>query len=406
MNIRTGNRLLMREVNSKLVLGVIRRSETVSQVELLKKTRLSVGTVASIVKELKGQGLVEEVGLGQSVIGRRPMLLQFNPRARYIVGVELTADRTRVALLDLAGTIVLKTDRITVTDSDPQSALGAVCADALSLIKKVGVSREKLLGIGISVEGVIDPNQERLMFSANLGWRDVSVKEILESGLGVPAAMSNSGGAIGEYLYGAGKGCKSVICLEVDSGIGAITMLDGHVVRGAHGMAGEIGHSQAVPGGDVCSCGKRGCLETIASAKAIIARFCRERRAGRPSSLPKTIDRRSASKAIRLIGTAAEKGDSLANEVIEETGRHLGIAVAALVNFFDPELVVMTGMVAYQGGSKLLNVVRRTAAEHVLQDESRSLQIEQGTLGDNAALIGAAASVCEKAFRVPLEVEP
>jgi predicted NBD/HSP70 family sugar kinase len=207
-------------------------------------------------------------------------------------------------------------------------------------------------------------------------------------------------------LYGAGKGCKSMICLEVDSGIGAIAMLDGHVLRGAHGMAGEIGHSQSVPDGNVCSCGKRGCLETVASAKAIIARVCRERRAGRPSSLPKTIDRRPASEAMGLIGTAAEKGDPLANDILEEAGRHLGNAVAALVNFFDPQLVVMAGMVAYQGGSKLLDVVRKTAAEHVLPDESRSVQIERGSLGDNAALIGAAASVCEKAFRVPLELQP
>ncbi|MCX7425311.1 MAG: ROK family transcriptional regulator [Planctomycetia bacterium] len=403
MNVRTGNRRLMREVNSKLVMGLIRGSETVSQIELLRKTLLSAGTIASIVKELKGRGFVEEVGFGRSVTGRRPVLLRFNPRAQYVAGIELTAGQTRAALFDLAGQIVRKTDPAAVTDSDPQSALRGACADVLSLAKKAGVPREKLLGVGISVEGIVDPNRERLILSANLGWRNVPVKEIIEARLGVPAMMNNSGGAMGEYLYGAGKGCKSVVCLEIDAGIGAVTVLNGRVVRGAHGMAGEIGHSLAVPDGEACSCGKRGCLETVASAKAIIARVARSRRDGAGSSVPKAIESRPAPEALQLICDAAEKGDPLARRVIDEAGRHLGIAAAAIVNLLDPELVILTGLVAYKSGDRLLKVIRRVAAAHVLQDGSRTIRIEQGTLGERAALVGAAALVCERAFRVPVE---
>src|SRR3990172_7180373 len=155
VNIRTGNRRLMREVNWKHVLGLIRGSEAISQVELLKKTRLSAGTMASIVKELKGRGFVEEVGLGRSVTGRRPVLLRFNPHAQYVVGVELTADQTKVALVDLAGRIAIKTERVTATDDDPQDVLQGVCSDAVSLVQEIGTSQEKLLGVGIAIEGIV-----------------------------------------------------------------------------------------------------------------------------------------------------------------------------------------------------------------------------------------------------------
>ena len=180
VNVRTGNRRLMREVNSKLVLGLIRRSECISQVELLKTTRLSAGTVANIIKELKGRGFVAEVGLGQSVTGRRPVLLQFNPCARYVVAIEVTAAQTRVALIDLAGRIVPKTARTMATAPEPAVALRKACAEALAMAETAGGSPGKLLGAGLAIEGIVDPRQERLVLQANLGWRDVPVKDLME----------------------------------------------------------------------------------------------------------------------------------------------------------------------------------------------------------------------------------
>jgi predicted NBD/HSP70 family sugar kinase len=405
MSIRTGSRRLMREVNSKLVLGLIRELKTTSQVELLKKTRLSAGTVANIVKELKGRGFVEEIGLGRSTAGRRPMLLQFNPRAQYVVGVEFTASQTKVALVDLAARIVRRTERPTTVKKDPIEVLRDICSSALSLTLQMGISKEKLLGVGIATEGIVEPGQGHLVLLANLGWRDVPVRQLVESILGVPTVVESSGMAMtfGEYLYGAGKGRTSVVCLDVDSGIGANVILDGRLLHGAHNMAGEIGHSLAVPNGEVCLCGKRGCLETVASAKAIIASVGRRHREEQHSSIPDEVDHCAGPEAIALICKAAENGDPLANQVIREAGRQLGIAAAGLVNFLDPELLILTGMVTYASDGMLLDVIREVAREHTLQNGHRSIRIEQGTLGNSAAIIGAAALVCDKAFRVPIE---
>ncbi len=407
MNVRTGNRGLMRELNSKLVLGWIRRSECISQVELLKKTRLSAGTVANIVKDLKGRGFVAEVGLGRSVTGRRPVLLQFNPCARYVVGIEVTAAQTRVALVDLAGRIVPKTARTMATAPAAEAALRKACTEALGMLKAMGVSPRTLLGAGLAIEGVVDPGQERLVLQANLGWRNVPAKELLEKALGVPAVVNNAGMAmvLGEYLHGVGKGCSSAVCLDVDAGVGAVAILDGRVLRGAHGMAGEIGHNRAVVKGDLCSCGKRGCLETVASAKAIVAKVAAARADARGSSLPDAIRSLSTPAALRTIGKAARQGDPLARHVLQGAARYLGIAAAGCINLLDPELLILTGMVTYESGDLLLDFVRQAVGEHVLQDGGRAVRIERGTLGNNAAMIGAAAAVCERAFRVPVEAE-
>lgn len=170
-------------------------------------------------------------------------------------------------------------------------------------------------------------------------------------------------------------------------------------------MAGEIGHNRAVAKGDPCSCGKRGCLETVASAKAIVAKVVAAGADTRGASLPEAVRSLPTPAALRAICKAARRGDPLARQVIRGAGRHLGITAAGLVNLLDPELLILTGMVTYESGDMLLNVVRRAVAEHALQDGGRSVQIEPGTLGSNAAMIGAAAAVYERAFRVPVEAE-
>lgn len=393
----------MREVNMNLVVGLLRRCDAISQIELLKQTGLSAGTVFSIVKELRDRGFLDEIGPGQSVTGRKPVLLRFNPQARLVVAIELTSAQTRVALVDLAGRILMKTQRPTQSNVDPQKAIEQVGAEAMALTARAEVPREKLLGVGVSVEGIIDADCQRLVLAANLGWRDVPVKSLLESALGVPVVMNNGGGAIGEYLLGPGKGSQMALCVEVDSGVGAMPFLNGRMLRGVHGMAGEIGHNLAVPDGEFCSCGRRGCLETVVSAGAIVAQAVQVRRREPNSRIPAKLSSLPKAEAIRRIAEAAATGDTEAKTIFDHAGRHLGIAVAGLVNFLDPELVILTGMVAYQSGGLLLDIVRTVAAEHMLQNGSRSVRIEQGTLGDDASLIGAAATVSEQAFRIPVE---
>ena len=223
----------------------------------------------------------------------------------------------------------------------------------------------------------------------------------------MPTVVNNVGMAmvLGEYLQGVGKGCGSAVCLDVDAGVGAVAILNGRVLRGAHGMAGEIGHNRAVARGELCSCGKRGCLETVASARSIVAKVAAARPNARGSSLPEAIHSLATPAALRTICKAARKGDPLARQVLHRAGRYLGIAAAGLVNLLDPELLILTGMVTYESGDMLLDFVRQTVTEHVLQDGRRSVRIERGTLGNNAAMIGAAAAVCERAFRVPVEAE-
>jgi len=405
MRVRTGNRELMREVNSKLILGLMRDSETISQVEIVRRTHLSAGTVANIIKELKEHDFVRDVGPGRSSLGgRRPMLMRFNQEARYVVAVELTADRTTLAIMDMMGKIINKTDHQTNAGNGSYAAMTKLCGEIDILVRQARVRSEKILGVGVAIEGVVDMKQERLVLSSNLGWQDVPIKAIMEKELGFKVLVNSSARAMvfGEYLYGVGRKSDSVVCLDVDSGVGCVAILNGQILRGAHNMAGEIGHSRAVPDGSDCTCGKKGCLETVASAGAIISKVKKLLEQGRESSLSGSALSCPAPEAIRLICQAAEQGDSLAGEVINHAGYHLGLAVAAVVNFIDPELVILTGFVTYQSQGLLLKIIRQVVSEQILQDVSRTVIVKEGTLGQDAAIIGAGASACEGTFRVPI----
>jgi predicted NBD/HSP70 family sugar kinase len=143
----------------------------------------------------------------------------------------------------------------------------------------------------------------------------------------------------------------------------------------------------------------------VASAIAIVAKVAAARADARGSSLPDAIRSLSTPAALRTIGKAARQGDPLARHVLQGAARYLGIAAAGCINLLDPELLILTGMVTYESGDLLLDFVRQAVGEHVLQDGGRAVRIERGTLGNNAAMIGAAAAVCERAFRVPVEAE-
>lgn len=404
--LKTGNRDLMREVNSKLVLEMIKNCSTISQTDLVKKTGLSGGTITSIVKELKERHFVKEMGLGQSLTGKRPVLLQFNPKAQYVIGLELTTQRVSYGLLDLDSHVEIRREEKLPLQETAEATLKAFFSQIDPLLKEVGVTKEQILGIGLAVDGILSADRSAIIWSANLGWKNIPIREIAEKETAITTQVLGTTEAmfLGEYLHGVGKQSQQVVCVQIDAGIGANAILDGHILKGSHAMAGEIGHTLAVPGGLLCRCGKRGCLETIASAVAIVDQVRQTLKAGTSSRLTE-IDWETTSlrQAIHTIFIRAQEDDALAREVIRNACYHLGVMIASMINFLDPEMVIVMGMVAYESQGYLLQVLREIVPQYTLENASASVRIEQGLLGENAALIGAAAKVCQEAFRVPIK---
>jgi predicted NBD/HSP70 family sugar kinase len=208
--------------------------------------------------------------------------------------------------------------------------------------------------------------------------------------------------ALGEHWYGAGKGTGDMIIIDIDAGIGASAISDGRIVRGRHSMEGEMGHNLIIPDGPLCICGKRGCLEAVASGSAIISKIRHGLKEGIKSNISDLINSPSTRMAIRAVFQAAKEGDEFANQVINEAGYYLGLAIAVIINYTDPELVVLTGCVTSEGKGMLLKIIKDVVYERVVDSSSRTIRIEEGVLGDNATLIGAATLVYREAFRLPL----
>ena len=194
--IRTGNRQLIRELNTNLVINQIRQSDPVSQADIMKRTRLSAGTVTSIVKELKDREFVQDIGPGESSIGRKPTLLRFNAQARYVIGAAFFADQTHLAILDLGGNIKKQVEFPTKPKSGPDVLFAEFCQQANRLVADTGVPRERLLGIGVGFEGIVDHVTGQLLLSTRFGWRNVPVKEEIERNFGIKTVVNSEGAAM------------------------------------------------------------------------------------------------------------------------------------------------------------------------------------------------------------------
>jgi predicted NBD/HSP70 family sugar kinase len=307
----------MREVNRSLVLDLVKAGGRVSRASIARSTMLAKPTVSAIVDELIVDGLIVEIGVGATAGGRPPILLQYNARSHLVVGVHIGARRTSVAVGDATG-VELARGEVPTAAGEPAGTLGVVAGmvtDLLAGLRPVVVA--PVAAIGVVLPGLTDFHTGVCMLAPNLGWRDVAIGDVLAERLGAPVYVHNAGqaAAVAENLEGVGAGVGDLALLYAGTGLSAGVLTGGRVFHGVGGTAGEIGHC-AVPGNKLpCTCGKVGCLETIASGWALVRVVQQAIADGRPS----TLGGRSEIDG-RDIATAAEAGDRVAAEAIAEQG--------------------------------------------------------------------------------------
>jgi len=377
----------VKQHNQSLVLRAIYHQETISRAAIARQTGLTRPAVSQIVGELMEAGLVAEVGQGESRGGKRPTLLSLVPEAYHVIGVDIGGTSTAGAVTDLRGRILARVTRPT-DRHDGQAAVDTLCAvlDAL-----VAHTTSPLLGIGISTPGLVDSARGIVRYAANLGWHDFDLRGILQERYPAPVYVANDTNlaALGERFFGAGCGVSDMVIIMVGAGIGAGVIINGEIYHGAGGAAGEIGHIRVVENGTLCACGRRGCLETVASGRAMLAR-ARELAAAHPESLLNKLSSNGMSGEI--VAQALEAGDAVALSLVEEVGRYLGSAVAILVNILNPQRVVIGGKVATLG-EPLLASIRRTVQEQALHLLATEVEIVPSSLGADVSILGAVAQV-------------
>jgi glucokinase-like ROK family protein len=390
-----GDNRAIREVNRSIILDLVRRGGRISRTELARRSKLTKPTVSAIVDELIEEGIVREVGFGESVAGggRPARLLEFNDASAAYLGIHFGVRTTTVALADARGTIRFVRGRSSLLGS-PARSLRAVRTLVTEVLAAGKVPRARVECAGATVPGLVDQESGVCVLAPNLGWRDFALRESLASEVGVPVIVNNitQAAAVAEGRVGAARGARSYVWLYVGSGVGAGVVVDGKLFYGQRGLSGEIGHCPVVDNGPACACGRQGCLETVASATALTRAAETAIRAGESTVLASMTGPLDSG----AIAEAARDGDEVARRILREVSEYLGRGISYLLNILNPEMIVLGGPVALAGDT-LMAAVRASVARHALLP--KGVAIVPSSLGDKAELTGAVLLAMDQTVR-------
>ncbi len=239
------------------------------------------------------------------------------------------------------------------------------------------------------------------LFSPNIGWRGVPIKKLIEEEFGIQTFVDNDvkAMALGEYRFGSAKRTRNLVCMTIGEGLGFGIIIDGKICRGANWIAGEIGHNIIDLNGPRCKCGNRGCLEAFASGSAMVSHAIVAIGQGRKTLINQLVNSEIDKITPQIIFQAADKKDKLARDIIGEAGQYLGVAVANVVNSFDPEAIVLAGEIAqFDNFDLMLEPAKKAAVKHTFGGKMRETKILITELGDDSPAIGAASLALEKLF--------
>jgi len=320
-----------------------------------------------------------------------------------LLGVDLGATKILTAVVDSRGKILSSDQCIMPAKKSRQAVIQSILDSAHSALKQASVAISQIRAIGVGAAGISNPESGILSRSPNLpGLQDVPLRDIIQERLGRKTFVINdaNAAALGEFCFGAARGVRNFIYITLSTGIGGGIVVDGKIYTGAIGAAGEVGHMTIDDDGPVCSCGSRGCWETLASGTALAREAKRRIKEGVKTSILEYADGAINKVTAQVIHSAAQQGDSLAKELVARTAYYVGVGLANLVNIFNPELIVIGGGLA-NIGDMLLGPAFNVAEERAVKEPFRAVRFASGELGPNSGVVGAAAFALQEIKRLP-----
>ena len=370
----------LRGRNRQRVVEILRTQGRVSQADIARATGLSRTTVSTLITELKEAGLVVDIEAspGRRRGGRPAVQLELRDPGRVVAGIDFGHSHVAVAVADLGHNVIA--ERRYELDVNRQAVQALDCAARTfgEVLELAGVDRKKVIAAGIGIPGPVDRAHGTAGSATILpGWVGLRIASEMEARLGVPVEIENDAnlGAAAELTWGAGRDCLNFAYIKAATGIGAGIVIDGHLLRGATGTAGEIGHTTLDERGLLCYCGNRGCLETVASGPAIV-------------KLVGPVD--GALLTLAQIVERSAEGDLRCRRAIADAGREIGVAVAGLCNLINPERVIVGGLLS-RGGDVLLGAMRESIRRHAVQAAAEIVDVRAAVFVERAELLGAVA---------------
>jgi predicted NBD/HSP70 family sugar kinase len=384
-----GNRDLMRAMNRSIILNTIKHFGPIGRADVARRTGLSASTVTGITGELIAEELIFEKQPGDSSGGRPPILLDINPRGGYVVGIKLMEDHVIGALTDLEAT-VLEKNTLPLAEPTPECVVETIARLVDQLLLPSGITRHKLMGVGVGLAGIVDLENGISRKSPFFGWRDLPLCDLLQQRIEAPVSIENDVNTLtlAESLFGSGQGVSHFLTITVGRGIGLGIVVNGQFYRGAGGGAGEFGHTVIVPDGAQCDCGKFGCLEAYVGDRGLMD-------AARAQAALATVQ--SPDELLRL----ANEGNAAAQEVFAHAGVLLGRSVANLVNLFNPQRILISGE-GVRYGHWMFDSMRTAVQQNAMQTLLADVEIRLEPWGDDVWARGAASLVLRQLFESPV----
>ncbi len=383
-----GNAKLVRSINRSGILNIIRERQPISRISISKLTGLNKSTVSSIVNELLDQDLIYEELVQDQNVGRNPILLHLKLGRNYVGAINLDSAKSRVAVIDIDGSLLSMTELNTEPDK-PEKFIEK-CARALHKIQKQ-YDIDELAGIGFSIAGIVDPDNELVINAPNIGWKNFEIGEvsrrIFPKIKNIRFENDAKSSALAELWFGKGdiKNISNFVFLTVGIGIGTGIVVGKALLDGNVHAAGEFGHMTMFPNGEYCACGNYGCFEAYASDRATVKRFIR---------LSK--NRIRVKHVTDVISKAVEK-DPSASQAIKETGNYLGLGISNILKAVDPEAVVIGGHIV-KAWDIIFPEIQNIVKEHIFFDIKREVKILPTSLKIRPRLLGAATLALKEIF--------
>jgi len=310
-----------------------------------------------------------------------------------ILGIDLGGTKILTSVINSQGEMLSRDHSVTPAAKGPEGVIQAIHASAERAFEGASIAMDRVSAVGVGAPGLADTEAGILYTSPNLpGWKDVPLRDILQEKFKKRAFLINDGNAaaLGEYYFGAAKGVAHFIYVTISTGIGGGIVVDGKILNGSKGLAGEIGHMTIADKGPPCHCGNRGCWEALASGTALAKAARKQIEAGAYTTILSFAEGKIDKVTAQTVQSAAEKGDPLANQLILKTAYYFGVGLANLVNIFNPEMIVIGGGLSNMG-NRLLEPAYQVAGERAFNQAYRTVRFVRAGLGRNSGVLGAAA---------------
>jgi len=382
------------------ILRALLEHGELSLTDLARRTGMGIPMVSGIVaSEKHGKYIRTREEKPADRAGRPPILARLNGSSGFVIGIDIGRVNTNVLVLNLAQEVVAFEQRLSPPLGDERRVVEWIRSEVRKVVQEQSLRMDRLMGVGITIPEFVRGREG--VGETYLNFGGVPVRDILQEMLHKPVHVEHDAKAmaLGEMWFGAARRRGNALCLNIGWGLGLGVLLDGRLAYGRDGFAGEFGHVELSPNNRLCYCGRRGCLETVASGRAI-GSIARERIEGGSVSrlTEKTRGDLDAVNA-QLVVELANSGDQLCIEILEEAGQALGQGIAALINLFNPEVVVLGGRVA-GAGDLILRPVRTAALQHSMPRLSREVEFLISPLGAKAGSLGVAMLAARDLFEV------